>query len=77
MLTMHKKRISSNREILLPRNPTGFKGVYSRRAKYCAHIRVDGRLIHLGTFNTLKEAALEYNNAAKAHFGEFALLNSL
>jgi hypothetical protein len=41
-------------------SPTGVMGVYinkGRGKKYCASIRINGKLIHLGHFDALKEAA--------------------
>jgi hypothetical protein len=50
------------------------KGVFvGRRGKgWRAQIRVSGRAIHLGTFDSWEEAAAAYARAAHTHFGEFA-----
>lgn len=58
-------------------NTSGFKGVTFNKAsgKYFAYIRVNYKRIHLGVWNTAKEAAVSYNKAAVEHFGEFANLN--
>ena len=47
----------------------------SYRTPWCAKIRVDGKLINIGCFNTQEEAAEAYNKAAAKHFKEFANLN--
>jgi hypothetical protein len=58
-------------------NTSGFKGV--SRAKgarsWQARIRVDGKLIHLGSFSEKSEAAKAYDEVARKYFGEFARTN--
>lgn len=49
------------------------KGVTARPdGRYRARIRVDGKLIHLGYFNTPRAANAAYAVAAKKYFGDFA-----
>jgi hypothetical protein len=64
----------------------GFKKMYSpykgvtkdkRGGKFIAYIMVDGKQITLGRFDNEKNAALAYNEAARKHHGEFALLNEI
>lgn len=56
---------------------SSFKGVYYRKdtRKWSAKIIVHRREIYLGCFTSETEAAQAYNQAALAHFGEFARTN--
>lgn len=59
---------------------TGIKGVqfaYHDKKKFYARIHVNGKEVHLGTFNDITTASEAYNAAAKKYFGEYALLNKL
>jgi hypothetical protein len=52
-----------------------FKGVHWDRGRWVAKIKVSRRQRHLGRFTDEAEAALAYDRAARAEFGEFAWLN--
>jgi len=56
---------------------TGFKGAIKESGKYVSKIKIDGRSVYIGTFNTPEDAAKAYNVMAEAHFGEFAHLNDI
>lgn len=59
-------------------NSSGFKGVYLiKSGRFQTMIRVNKKLLTLGTFDTALEAAQRYNEAARLHFGEFASLNQV
>lgn len=45
--------------------------------KIRARIKVNGKSINLGSFKTIEEAALAYNNAAIKYHREFAVLNEI
>lgn len=73
-------RTASNQKNLANRGPnknnkSGFKGVSRDRGKWAAQIKVSGRHLHLGYFDSKNEAAKAYNAAAMKHFGEFAYQN--
>lgn len=55
-------------------NTTGYKGVTVKRGKYRARIRIGGKEIVLGHFQTAKEAGDAYDKAAIQHHKEFAYL---
>ena len=50
----------------------GYRGVRRSRDRWRAQIRVDGRLINLGSFDDPEAAYAAYVEAARKHFGEFA-----
>lgn len=58
-------------------NSSGFKGVCwdKNRGKWVAYIKIAGRMKNLGRHATKQAAATAYDDAAVAHFGEFACLN--
>ena len=55
-------------------NTTGAKGVTAIGGKFMARIRHHGQRIHLGTFDTIREASAAYAEAAFALKGPFARL---
>lgn len=56
-------------------NSSSFKGVWRKRKRWCATIHYQGKTRYLGTFDTQEQAALAYDAAALATWGEFARLN--
>lgn len=60
-----------------PKPKYRYKGVYPSRnkIKFYAHIQIEGKNVSLGVFDTEKDAAGAYDQAAIVHYGEFARLN--
>lgn len=56
---------------------SGYKGVYKHGSSYRAAIKFNQKQIKLGTYPTAEKAARAYNQAAKALFGEYAVLNEI
>jgi hypothetical protein len=54
-----------------------YKGIYQHRDKWGARIYADGVKHFLGRFNTPREAALAYNDAARRLLGADAKLNEV
>lgn len=52
-----------------------YKGVYLEGRKWRVQIRVNKKLVNVGTFDSEIEAAKAYNEAALKYFGEFAKCN--
>lgn len=74
------KKTENSRNIdLTNSNTSGAKGVYWNKVKnkYHARIKMNKKIMHLGYFDDLIEAARAYNKAAKKYFGEFACLNDI
>lgn len=60
------------------RNKIGYRGVCLSHGKnYCARITIRRKKLHLGVFQTAKEAAVAYDLAALQYFGQYADLNVL
>lgn len=55
-------------------NTTGYKGVYKRSdvGRWIAAIKVNGKQIHLGYFDTAEDAYDAYLKASVIHHGQFA-----
>jgi len=60
-------------------NTSGYKGVCwdGQRKKWLARIQIHYQFIHIGRYNSPKEAAIAYNNAALHYFGKYAKLNEV
>lgn len=56
-------------------NSSGFKGVYRRGRLWRAQIQIQGRRVHLGTFDDATDAALAYDAVARIEYGEYGTLN--
>lgn len=52
-------------------------GVGKHKDKWRARITVNGKEIHLGTYDTSKEAGIVYNRANEKYFGKFANPNNI
>lgn len=76
-LATHAQNICNSKRY--SHNKSGYKGVYAepKRGRWSAQIRVDKKLIYLGSFENVLDAARAYNEAALLHFGEFARINDL
>lgn len=61
----------------LSTNGSGYKGVSKKGKKFRAFAHKQGKTLYLGTFDTAKEAACEYNREAKKLFGRFAKINKI
>lgn len=57
-------------------NTSGYKGVSldKRYQRWYAHINIDGKMKHLGSFDTPEAASRAYEEAARIHYGDFVRL---
>ncbi|MFZ4632781.1 MAG: Pathogenesis-related transcriptional factor and ERF protein [Saprospiraceae bacterium] len=56
---------------------TGYTGVYQEHNRYRSVISVEGKLIHIGMFDTAEEAAAAYNKLSKEIYGEEGKVNKV
>lgn len=70
---------NAKNKILPSSNTSGFKGVcwHKNHKKFYAQIKVNHKMMFLGSFACPIEAAKAYNAAALIHHGEFANLNTI
>ena len=73
-------RLATRRQNLMnqgkrPNNRSGFKGVTSRGNSHSVRFRANGKVIHIGSFPTAKEAAEAYDREVVKHQGDFAKTN--
>ncbi|MBZ9908073.1 HNH endonuclease [Mesorhizobium sp. BR115XR7A] len=61
----------TNRKVF-KNNRLGIKGVRQRGNRFGAHIRLNGKLLHLGHYDTAEEASEAYTEAANMAFRQFA-----
>jgi ADP-ribose pyrophosphatase YjhB (NUDIX family) len=64
---MFRLYVPRDRPMRAPNNTTGFVGVYKVGKRFVAKISIDGKIKHLGTYDTPKEAALAYDRAVVQH----------
>jgi uncharacterized NAD-dependent epimerase/dehydratase family protein len=57
-------------------NSTGYKGVFLDKGKFRAKIKTNGTQCFLGSYSTAIAAAVAYDTAALAAFGQFAMTNA-
>lgn len=57
-------------------NTSGFKGVYKKRKKWAAQVKLNKKYQYLGVFDSKSKAATAYDNAAIKCFGEFSRTNN-
>jgi len=73
-------RIVTNQQNQMSRHAVikyGYKGVMKHGSGYRATIKYNQKIIRLGTYPTIKRAAMAYNQAALALFGEYAVINEV
>lgn len=68
-------RVCTHSESMMNRRSWGNAGYLGVHICISAQIKTRDKLVRLGTFKTIEDAAKAYDKAAKKYFGEFANLN--
>ena len=71
-LRLADKSLNAANSVAQRTNPTGVKGVHLDGKGYRARLKLHGREIYLGHFDTIEEAAEAYALSHRQHFGEFS-----
>ena len=72
LINLRPATYSQNNHRKYTYNPTGFRGVRFRSGFYQAHIRINGVVTRIGSYETAEEAGRAYEQAAAEHYGEYA-----
>lgn len=72
--TRSQNRVNSNKN---KNNSSGYKGVFWHKSenKWISNIRIKGKTIHIGYFNSKEEAARAFDKESIKYHGEFAKTN--
>jgi hypothetical protein len=70
-------RSQNNQNIKKTKGKIPYKGVSEKRDGYQVSVAKNGKRHWVGSFKTIKEAALAYNKKATELFGEFASVNEV
>lgn len=63
---------NTRNSVLRKDSTSGHKGVAFRKLRWCARIRIDGKMRHVGSFLTRDEAIAAYRTAVMFVHGDFA-----
>lgn len=77
-LRISNNKLNNRNKGLVKRNTSGITGVYynSKSGSWYAQIKVNYKIIHLGSFKTKEEAAKVRKQAEEKYFGEWSYNNS-
>lgn len=68
----HKRRRMAGRRIT---GRSGYRGVIARHSRWAAVISIEGRPVHIGTYDTPEDAARAFDKRARELRGPDALVN--